>query len=88
MDLWRLEGKACGFFDDDKCLRIYSEHAGFAVDRSELDYWIVLAYYKLSAIAMQSIHTAIDGQNREVQFATSHLWVPGFLDYMARVVGF
>lgn len=88
MDLWRLNGEVCGFFSDEEALKIYAEASGIPVAREELDYWVVLAYYKLSAIAMQSIRTALDGRNREIQFATSHLWVPGFLDVMARAVGF
>lgn len=88
MPLWSFESRICGLLGKAEALEIYENASGLRVNPEHLNYWITFSNFKLAAIATQSIRVCIDERGADIQYASSHLWLPRLLDEMGKGIGF
>lgn len=87
MELWRLDGKACGFFEPEELLRRYEEASGIPVDRDAVAWWEVWANMKLAVIGLTGTRTRVLNLSDEINYAISHLYLPPLFAEMAKGMG-
>jgi aminoglycoside phosphotransferase (APT) family kinase protein len=86
-NLWRLEGRICGFFERDEFIELYEEYSGITVDREALHFWEVFAEYKHSIIGLTGTRTAVDRKTDELNFSIAHLYLPPLFQEQAVRIG-
>ncbi len=86
-NIWRLDGKICGFFEPDEFLAIYEEYSGIRVDREALHFWEVFAEFKHSIIGLTGTRTAVDRKTDEINFSIAHLYLPPLFQEQATRIG-
>jgi aminoglycoside phosphotransferase (APT) family kinase protein len=86
-ELWRLDGRICGFFDREEFLALYEEYSGITLDRDAVRFWEVFAEYKHSIIGLTGTRTAVERKTDELNFTISHLYLPPLFDEQAKRIG-
>jgi aminoglycoside phosphotransferase (APT) family kinase protein len=84
MELWKSDGRVCGFFQADEFLEKYERNAGFTVDRDALDWWIAFSNLKLAVIGLTGTRTRVLGLSDEINYSISHLYLPPLFAEVAR----
>ena len=86
-ELWKHEGRICGFFDREEFLARYEEASGIPVDREAMRYWEMFAEFKHTVIGLTGIRTSCDRLTDEINFALTHLYLPPLQHEQAKVMG-
>ena len=87
MELWKLDGKVCGFWDRDELLRRYEAASGIPVDRDAMAWWEVWANMKLAVIGLTGTRTRVLRLSDEINYSISHLYLPPLFNEMAKGMG-
>jgi aminoglycoside phosphotransferase (APT) family kinase protein len=87
MDIWRTDGRVCGFFTEDRTIELYEQYSGRTIDRDALEYWKAFAHFQLAVIGFTGARTRVDKRSDEINFSISHLYAPPLMQAMSATLG-